>query len=59
MRVGEALVLRHEDIDAASTVIRIRKRHNSNGARVEKRATHMLSDSMSGRQRHPSSVTVT
>ena len=36
MRVGEALGLRHEDIDAASTVIRIRKRHNSNGARAWK-----------------------
>ena len=37
MRVGEALGLRHEDIDAAGTVIRIRKRHNSNGALVEGR----------------------
>jgi integrase/recombinase XerD len=35
IRVGEALGLRHEDIDAAGTVIRIRKRHNSNGARVK------------------------
>jgi len=35
MRVGEALGLRHEDIDAAGTCIRIRKRRNSNGARVK------------------------
>ncbi|MBI5337092.1 MAG: tyrosine-type recombinase/integrase [Mycolicibacterium rufum] len=35
MRVGEALGLRHEDIDAAGTAIRIRKRRNSNGARVK------------------------
>jgi hypothetical protein len=37
IRVGEALGLRHEDIDAVGTVIRIRKRHNSNGARVKGR----------------------
>jgi len=35
MRIGEALGLRHEDIDAASTLIRIRARHNINGARVK------------------------
>jgi integrase/recombinase XerD len=35
MRVGEALGLRHEDIDAAGTLIRIRKRRNSNGARAK------------------------
>lgn len=35
MRVGEALGLRHEDIDAAGTAIQIRKRRNSNGARVK------------------------
>lgn len=35
MRIGEALGLRHEDIDAAGTLIRIRARHNSNGARVK------------------------
>jgi integrase/recombinase XerD len=35
MRIGEALGLRHEDIDAAGTLIRIRSRDNSNGARVK------------------------
>jgi integrase/recombinase XerD len=35
MRIGEALGLRHEDIDAAGTLIRIRSRRNSNGARVK------------------------
>ncbi|MEU5763969.1 tyrosine-type recombinase/integrase [Nocardia sp. NPDC047648] len=35
MRIGEALGLRHEDIDAASTLIRIRLRDNSNGARAK------------------------
>ena len=35
MRIGEALGLRHEDIDAASTLIRIRARRNFNGARVK------------------------
>ena len=35
MRIGEALGLRHEDIDAAGTLIRIRLRDNSNGARVK------------------------
>jgi integrase/recombinase XerD len=35
MRIGEALGLRHEDIDAAGTLIRIRARRNSNGARVK------------------------
>jgi integrase/recombinase XerD len=35
MRIGEALGLRHEDIDAAGTLIRIRVRRNSNGARVK------------------------
>jgi integrase/recombinase XerD len=35
MRIGEALGLRHEDIDAAVTLIRIRSRRNSNGARVK------------------------
>ena len=31
IRIGEALGLRHEDIDAAGTLIRIRLRDNSNG----------------------------
>jgi integrase/recombinase XerD len=35
MRIGEALGLRHEDIDAAATLIRIRLRDNSNGVRVK------------------------
>jgi integrase/recombinase XerD len=35
MRIGEALGLRHEDIDAAGTLIRIRARRNSNGVRVK------------------------
>jgi len=35
MRIGEALGLRHADIDAAGTLIRIRLRDNSNGARVK------------------------
>jgi site-specific recombinase XerD len=35
MRIGEALGLRHEDIDAAGTLIRVRLRDNSNGARVK------------------------
>jgi integrase/recombinase XerD len=35
MRIGEALGLRHEDIDAARSLIRIRRRINSNGARVK------------------------
>lgn len=35
MRIGEALGLRHEDIDAAAAVIRIRKRNNVNGARAK------------------------
>jgi len=35
MRIGEALGLRHEDIDAAGTLIRIRLRDNSNGARAK------------------------
>src|ERR1700758_1933897 len=35
MRIGEALGLRHEDIDAAATLVRIRLRDNSNGARVK------------------------
>lgn len=35
MRIGEALGLRHEDIDAAGSLIRIRRRNNSNGARVK------------------------
>lgn len=34
-RIGEALGLRHEDIDAASRVLRIEPRTNSNGARVK------------------------
>jgi integrase len=34
-RIGEALGLRHEDIDAASRVLRIEPRANSNGARVK------------------------
>ena len=35
MRIGEALGLRHEDIDAAGTLVRVRARRNSNGARVK------------------------
>lgn len=35
MRIGEALGLRHEDIDAAGTLVKIRLRHNSNGARAK------------------------
>jgi len=35
MRIGEALGLRHEDIDAARSLIRTRRRINSNGARVK------------------------
>jgi site-specific recombinase XerD len=35
MRIGEALGLRHEDIDAAGSLVRIRRRTNSNGARVK------------------------
>lgn len=35
MRIGEALGLRHEDIDAAATLVRVRLRDNSNGARVK------------------------
>ncbi|MFF7944886.1 tyrosine-type recombinase/integrase [Nocardia gamkensis] len=35
IRIGEALGLWHEDIDAASTLIRIRLRDNSNGARAK------------------------
>ncbi len=35
MRIGEALGLRHEDIDAAGTLIRVRSRFNTNGARVK------------------------
>jgi len=34
-RIGEALGLRHEDIGAASRVLRIEPRANSNGARVK------------------------
>ena len=35
VRIGEALGLRHEDIDAASRVLRVEPRTNSNGARVK------------------------
>lgn len=35
MRIGEALGLRHEDIDAPAMLVRIRLRDNSNGARVK------------------------
>ena len=35
MRVGEALGLRHEDIDAAGRLVRVRSRLNVNGARVK------------------------
>jgi site-specific recombinase XerD len=35
MRIGEALGLRHEDVDAAGTLIRVRLRSNDNGARVK------------------------
>lgn len=35
IRIGEALGLRHEDIDAAGTLIRIRPGVNSNGARAK------------------------
>lgn len=35
MRVGEALGLRHEDIDPAGRLVRVRARRNSNHARVK------------------------
>ncbi|MBF6427880.1 tyrosine-type recombinase/integrase [Nocardia cyriacigeorgica] len=35
LRIGEALGLRHEDIDAAGRLIRVRSRSNTNGARVK------------------------
>lgn len=35
MRIGEALGLRHEDIDAPNCVIRVRSRVNANAARVK------------------------
>jgi integrase/recombinase XerD len=35
LRVGEALGLRHEDIDAAARVVTVMPRTNSNGARVK------------------------
>lgn len=35
IRVGEALGLRHEDVDARLHCIHIRPRHNANGARVK------------------------
>lgn len=35
MRIGEALGLRHDDIDAAGGLVRVRSRLNSNGARVK------------------------
>lgn len=35
MRIGEALGLRHEDVDAAGTLVRIRLRDNANGARAK------------------------
>ena len=35
MRIGEALGLRHEDIEAASRLVRIRARPNANGARAK------------------------
>lgn len=35
MRIGEALGLRHEDIDAAGCVVRVRRRQNANRARAK------------------------
>lgn len=35
MRIGELLGLRHEDIDAAGTLVRVRSRENVNRARVK------------------------
>lgn len=35
LRVGEALGLRHEDIDCPGRLLTVRPRHNSNGARVK------------------------
>lgn len=35
LRVGEALGLRHEDIDPAATTVRVRERENANGARAK------------------------
>jgi site-specific recombinase XerD len=35
MRIGEALGLRHEDIDAAACVVRVRRRRNANSARAK------------------------
>ncbi|MEV6059915.1 tyrosine-type recombinase/integrase [Nocardia asteroides] len=37
MRIGEALGLRHEDIDAAGTLVRVRSRPNENNARAKGR----------------------
>ena len=35
MRVGEALGLRHDDVDPAGRLVRVRSRLNVNGARVK------------------------
>jgi site-specific recombinase XerD len=35
MRIGEALGLRHEDIDAAECIVRVRARRNANNARAK------------------------
>ena len=35
MRIGEALGLRHEDIDTAASVVRVRHRRNANNARAK------------------------
>lgn len=35
MRIGEALGLRHEDIDTAACIIRVRRRRNANNARAK------------------------
>lgn len=35
MRIGEALGLRHEDIDAAECIVRVRSRRNANNARAK------------------------
>jgi integrase len=35
MRIGEALGLRHEDIDSAECIVRVRSRQNANNARAK------------------------
>ncbi|CAH0127144.1 Tyrosine recombinase XerD [Arthrobacter sp. Bi83] len=35
MRIGEALGLRHEDIDSAACIVRVRSRRNANNARAK------------------------